>query len=285
MKPAPFAFHAPVEFEECLTLLSEFHDDAALLAGGQSLVPMMRFRLAQPGHVISIQNLKSLSAIRHTDRALFIGAGVTYRQTERSTEVASACPALQKAIQLIATPLVRSRGTLGGNLCNADPASELPAVALVMDAKFHLRSTRGSRVVAAADFFSGPYMTARESDEILTEVEFPIRPISERFAIKEYSRLPGGFPMSGVAIALTRGQSTELGSVAIASFGVQSVQMRVPSAEAVLASRGYTADAISAAEEALAGGLKTHGDQFCSVDYRKSLTRTLFRRAVREACE
>lgn len=284
MKPAPFVYHSPKSLEECLKLLAEYGDDAALIAGGQSLVPLMRFRLAQPAHVISLRDLDSpLSSIRRRNDTLSIGARVTYSGVQQSAEVASACPALPQAIDLVATPAVRTRGTVCGNLINADPASELPAVALMMDARFRLCSVAGERVIAAADFFLGPFMTARRSDEILTEVEFPLRPADERFVIKEVTRQRGGFALAGVAVAFTRGAGTDLRSVAIGCFGVHSVQIRIPDAEAILQARGYAPQAISAAADSIDGAITPHADPFASVAYRRSATRTLFQRAIDEA--
>jgi carbon-monoxide dehydrogenase medium subunit len=284
MKPAPFFYHAPATLDECLHLLTEFGDEAALLAGGQSLIPLMRFRLAQPANVISIRGIGGpLSCIRSTGDGVAIGASVTYTAVQRSTEVSSACPGLSTAIELVATPAVRTRGTVCGNLCQADPASELPAMALIMEARFRLRSLTGERVVAADDFFLGPYMTARRSDEILTEVEFRNRPATESVVIKEVTRLRGGFPLAGVAIALTRGDGTNLRSVLIGCFGVHSTQVRAREAEAVLEAQGYTADGIAAAADALDRAIEPHSDPFASVAYRRSATRTLLKRAIDEA--
>lgn len=286
MKPAPFVYHAPATMDECLHLLAEFGDDAALIAGGQSLIPLMRFRLAQPANVIAIRGIAGpLSSILRSGDRLVLGACVKYAAVQRSAEVSSACPALAKAIELVATPAVRSQGTVCGNLCHADPASELPAVALMLGARFHLQSLAGERVLAASDFFLGPYMTARRSDEILTGVEFPIRPDAERFVIKEVSRLRGGFPLAGVAVALTRTAGKDLRSVAIGCFGVHAIQIKVPAAEAILEAQGCTAEAIAAAADALGRAIEPHSDPFASAAYRRSATRTLFKRAMHEACE
>ena len=284
MKPAPFLYYAPSTLDKCVELLSEFGDEAALLAGGQSLIPLMRFRLAQPAHVIAIRGIGGLlSSIRVTEGGVSIGASVTYAAVQRSAEIFSACPGLPKAIELVATPAVRSRGTVCGNLSQADPASELPAMALLMGARFHLQSRAGERVLAAEDFFLGPYMTARRGDEILTEVTFPRRPAAERFVIKEVTRLRGGFPMAGVAVAFTRGAGTSLRSVSIGCFGVHAKQIRPREAEAVLEAAGFTADAIAAAADAIDRAIEPSSDSFASAVYRRSALRTLFKRALDEA--
>jgi carbon-monoxide dehydrogenase medium subunit len=284
MKPAPFCYHAPATLDECLDLLARFGDEAALLAGGQSLIPLMRFRLAQPAHVISIRGIGgSLSSICSTASGVAIGASVTYTAVQRSAEVLSACPGLPKAIELVATPAVRTRGTVCGNLSHADPASELPAMALIMGARLRLRSSTGERVIAADDFFLGPYMTARRSDEILTEVEFPNRPADESVVVQEVTRLRGGFPLAGVAVALTRGDGNSIRSALIGCFGVHSKQIRVREAEAVLKAQGYTAEGLAAAADALDGAIEPHSDPYASTAYRRSASRTLLKRAVDDA--
>jgi aerobic carbon-monoxide dehydrogenase medium subunit len=286
MKPAPFHYHAPATLDECLGLLAQYGDDAVLLAGGQSLVPILRFRVVQPAHIIAIRGIAGdLRSIRKSDDGLAIGASVTYIAVQRSPDVLAACPGLPDAIDLVAHPAIRTRGTVCGNLCQADPASELPALALIMDARFRLRSLKGERVVAAADYFVGPYETVRRSDEILVEVVFPRRPAGEKVVVKEVTRLRGGFPMAGVAIALTRGEGTNLRSAAVACFGVHFKQIRVPEAEAALKTKGCTAEGITAAADAIDRAIDPSGDAFASAEYRRSATRSLFRRAIEEACE
>ena len=283
MKPAPFSYHAPSTLDECLDLLSEFGDDAAVLAGGQSLNSLMRFRLAQPAHVVSIGKIgEPLSSIRMTDEGVSIGARMTYSAIQRSPDVKAACPGLPVAIDLIATPPVRTRGTACGNLSHADPASELPAVALLLDARFRLRSHKGERVLPAEEFFRGPYMTARRPDELLVEVIFPRRPTGETFVIKEVTRIRGGFPLAGVAIVFSKADGTKLNAVRIGCFGVNSRQIRVKDAEAILEAQGFSDDALAAACEAIDGAIEPYADPFASVEYRRSATRTLFMRAMSE---
>lgn len=284
MKPARFFYHAPSTLDECLHLLSKYGDEAALLAGGQSLVPLMRFRLAQPANVISIRGIGGpLSSIQSSEVRVLIGASVTYSTVQRSAAVISACPGLPKAIELVATPAVRTRGTVCGNLCQADPASELPAIALIMEARFHLRATSGERVVEANEFFLGPYTTARRNDEILTGVEFQKRSADERVVVNEVARLHGGFPLSGVAVTLTPGEGTNLRSVSIGCFGVHPTAVRAREAEAVLEEQGYTADGIAAAADALDRAIEPHSDPFASAAYRRAVTRILFKRVIDEA--
>jgi CO/xanthine dehydrogenase FAD-binding subunit len=283
MKPAAFEYHAPSTIDDCTSLLAQLGDDAALLAGGQNLLPLMRFRLAQPASVIAIRGIAGLQSLEEQDGGVGIGAAVTYRQIERSQIVRDLAPGLPRAIELIATPPVRTRGTVCGNLCHADPASELPAVALVLGVRFHLRSRDGTRIVDAADFFLGPYTTARRPDEILERVTFPKRPPNERFAIQEVTRQRGGYPLAGVALALTRGEGQRVLSVAIACFGVHGTPLRLAASEAALRTLGLGEDGVESAVEALSRAVEPHGDAFGSAEYRRSAAGTLLRRALKEA--
>lgn len=284
MKPPPFDYHVPATVEECLGLLSHYGDDAVLLSGGQSLMPLMRLRLTQPGHVVSLRGIEGpLRAIRIEGDCLVIGARVTYAEVEQSDVARKACPGLAKAIALIATPAVRNRGTVCGNLCHADPASELPALALALGARLRLSSQSGERVVAAEEFFLGPYTTERRGDEMLTEIILPVCSAADVFAIREVTRLRGGFPMAGVAVALTRASGTTLRAAAVACFGVNAVQIRVPGAEAALVQLGCTPVGIAAAANALDQAIEPHDDPFASVEYRRAATRALLRQAVEEA--
>jgi len=283
MKPPVFTYHRPATLDECVGMLSELGDDAALIAGGQNLVPLMRFKLAQPPHVISIAGFASdLPGIQPAGDRLAVGASVTYRHAERSRLVGEMAPSLPTTIELIATPAVRTRGTICGNLCQADPASELPAVALLLDGQFHLRSSSGERVVPAREFLLGPYTTARRPDEILTDVRFRARGANERFVIQEVTRQRGGFPMAGVAAALTV-EAGKVRTAAIACFGVHSTALRVSEAEACLQSLGLTDEAIDEAAAAVARAVDPHADTFASAEYRRSAVCTLLKRVLRQA--
>jgi carbon-monoxide dehydrogenase medium subunit len=283
MKPAPFVYHRPSSLQECAELLAEFDGEAAILAGGQSLLPMMRFRLAQPAHLVSIAGLtEELSGIRQTDEALIVPASVTYVDAQRSPMVAKSLPGLPNVLKLIATPAVRSRGTICGNLCQADPASELPAFSLIMDARFRLVSVSGERLVPASEYFVGPYVTVRRTDEFLAAVEFPIRPKNEIVSTLEVTRLAGGFPMAGLTMAATCSPERVLRKVALACFGVNPVQIRLHEAEKAIEERRPSERDLLRAEEAVDAAISPHGDAFASPGFRRSLIHTLFRRAVDE---
>lgn len=284
MKPAPFTYHTPSSVEECVQLLADHSFDSVVLSGGQSLIPLMRFRLAQPEHVISIRNVFGSSpGIRRTDNSTIISAGVTYSEIECHADIVEALPQLIRTIELVAYPGIRNRGTLIGNLCQADPASELPALALLFDAKFKCVSVAGERIVDAADFFLGPYTTARQDDELVVEVEFPDRPEGERFSINEVTRLRGGFPMAGVALSFLSEQDGSCRNAAIACFGVNYKQTRLPQAEAALNNLGVTPEGVAEAAKAIDGDISPHTDPYASETYRRKALKALFIRSIEEA--
>ena len=174
MKPAPFEYHVPGTATEAVTLLAELGDEAKVLAGGQSLIPMLALRLAVFDHLVDIGRVAELKGIERRNGALWIGAGTTDAAVERSSEVAAAVPLLAHATPLIGHFQIRNRGTLGGSIAHADPAAEYPAVALALDATMHVVSPDGQRTIAAADFFDGLWSTTLEPDELLVGVSFPI---------------------------------------------------------------------------------------------------------------
>lgn len=284
MKPPVFNYHVPGSVSECLHALAEYGEDCVVLAGGQSLIPLLRVRMAQPKHVVSLRNLrKELSYARETARGIAIGACMTYASAQRSEIVKARCPCLFDVIGLIATPAVRSRGTLCGNVCNADPASELPALALLLNARFKLVSVAGERTVDAENYFIAPYTTARRSDELLLEVDIPATQPNEKIVVKEISRLRGGFPMAGIGIVLINGASAIERSARVVCFGAHPIQMRATNAERELTEHGFGAKGIAAASNALAREIEPHSDVFASEEYRRSVAQELLKRAVEEA--
>jgi carbon-monoxide dehydrogenase medium subunit len=209
VKPPIFQYSSPTTVPDAVALLVEHaDDDARVLAGGQSLVPLMNFRLAHPGFLVDLRRVAGLDAIRMDGDVLVIGAMVRQAAAERSAEVAMAAPLLAEALGHVAHPPIRNSGTVVGSIAHADPAAELPAVALAMDAEMTAVGPRGERRIPAADFFHGPFTTALDSDEILTEVRFPGFPGGHAFV--EFSRTHGNFAVVGVAalVAVTDGRVT-----------------------------------------------------------------------------
>lgn len=206
MKPAAFAWHAPEELEAALALKAVHGGEARFLAGGQSLVPAMNFRVAQPAVLVDLNRIVTLDRLDFAeDGTLVIGAMCRYRRIERDAGVLRRLPLLAEALAEVAHPQIRTRGTLAGNLCHADPASEMPAVMLALDARFVLRRQGGEREVAARNFFLGPLATALAEDEILAEIHIPALPPGTGTAFLEVARRRGDYAMMGVAVVLQRG--------------------------------------------------------------------------------
>ncbi len=198
MKPPPFSYAAPTTLAEAVGLLTEHAEaEPRVLAGGQSLIPLMNFRLAKPGYLIDLRNVTGLSGIRREGDVLVIGAMTRMSELERSHEVAVAAPLLAEAVGLVAHAPVRNSGTIGGSLAHADPAAELPAVALASDAELVAAGPAGSRRIPAAEFLRGPFSTDLAPDEILTEVRLPVWPGGHAFV--EFSRIHANFAVVGVA--------------------------------------------------------------------------------------
>ncbi len=278
MKPPPFSYAAPTTLDEAVGLLTEHAEaEARVLAGGQSLIPLMNFRLAKPGFLVDLRNVAGLSGIRRDGEVLVIGAMTRMSELERSPEVAVAAPLLAEAVGFIAHTPVRNSGTIGGSLAHADPAAELPAVALASDAELLASGPAGARRIPAAQFLRGPFSTALAPDEILTEVRLPVWHGGHAFT--EFSRIHANFAVVGVA-ALVELDGDRIGRAALAVTGVAPTAIRATAAERALV--GAAADATTVAEAARAAldGLAPVGDLHASGETRISLARTYLRRAL-----
>jgi CO/xanthine dehydrogenase FAD-binding subunit len=203
MKPAPFDYHVPDSLERALDLLHEYGDQAKLLAGGQSLVPAMNFRVAQPAVLIDLNRVFELSYIREEDSLLRIGAMTRERQLELDPLISKSLPLLDEAMPNVAHPQIRNRGTLGGSLANADPAAELPVIMLALEARLKARSTSGERWIDARDFFTGMFSTDLAPDEILVEIELPVSPPRTGWSFMEVAPRAGDYALMGLAALVT----------------------------------------------------------------------------------
>jgi carbon-monoxide dehydrogenase medium subunit len=281
VKPAVFAYHDPRTTAEVLDVLGEFGDDAALLSGGQSLMPMMNLRLAQPGHVIDLNQVNELAYIREDGDVVAFGAMTRHATAERSADVARALPLLAQAIPNIAFPSIRARGTIGGSIAHADPNAELACAAVALEATIVLASARGRREVPAESFFKGAYTTDRASDELLVEVRFPITPgLSCDFG--EYARKQGDFALVLVGVVLDIAGST-CRKARVALGGVGPTAMRARKAEAALEGREVE-DSVLAEAAALAAAEADPGsDIHASAAYRRRLVEVEVRRALTRA--
>jgi CO/xanthine dehydrogenase FAD-binding subunit len=285
MKPAKFEYDDPHTEEEALDLLAQYGEGCKVLAGGQSLVPLMNFRLARPERLIDINGVDSLAHIRHDDGRLIIGAMTRHTQLEHSSEVAEWWPLLTEAVGWVGHSQIRNRGTVGGSAAHADPAAELPAAFAALDAKFHVRSKRGSRVLGWKAFFISEFTTALQPDEMLTAVEVPLPVPSTGTAFVEYARRHGDFALGGAAVAVTLGLDGRCEKAAIALLSAGPAPVRAHAAEHLL--RGGALDAVSirAASVEAVKGLHPTSDLHGSSEYRIGLLRTMTERALTKAAE
>ncbi|MGD0244778.1 MAG: xanthine dehydrogenase family protein subunit M [Streptosporangiaceae bacterium] len=278
MKPPPFDYAAPSTLDEAIRLLTEHAEaEARVLAGGQSLIPMMNFRLAKPGYLVDLRRVAGLAGIRREGDRLIIGAMTRMAEVERSAEVAVAAPLVTEAIGLVAHTPVRNSGTVGGSLAHADPAAELPAVALALDAELVAAGPGGTRTIPAAEFFTGPYSTALAPEEILTEVRLPVWPGGHAFV--EFSRIHANFAVVAVA-ALVDLDGDRIRRAAVALAGVAATPVRARSAERALVGSPGDAETIRGAARAAVADLSPSGDLHASAESRLSLAQTYLRRGL-----
>lgn len=284
MKPASFDHLLPASLAEALEMLNAHAPDARVLAGGQSLVPMMNFRLARPTVLVDLNKIPELAYIRDAGDHLAIGAMTRERSIENSDLVRRATPLLHDATLHIGHLPIRSRGTIGGSISNADPAAEYPATVLALEATLIAQSVRGERAIPAASFFDGVMTTTLEPDEILTEIRVPKAPPGSGAALVEISRRHGDFALAGVAaqIALDGDRVTD---IQLAACGVGPGPIRLTEAEDVLRDGGLSAEALAAAGRAASNAADPDGDVHATADYRRKMAGVMTRRAVEKAAD
>ena len=286
MKPAPFAYHAPDTLEEALALLAEHGEDAKALAGGQSLIPVLNFRLARPAVLVDLNGIAELAGIaRAPDGGLRVGAMTRQREAERSGLVAAAAPLIAEAMPHIAHPQIRNRGTVGGSLAHADPAAELPALALALEARFRLRRRAGERWLEARDFYTGLFATALAPDELLVEIEIPPLPDGAGCAFEEAARRHGDYALVGVAVVLALDAGGVCRTARIACINAGPGPLRATQAEAVLSGQRVDAALVRAAAEAVAHDIQPTSDVHATAAYRRHLAGVLTGRALRRALQ
>ena len=281
MKPAPFEMHLPTSVSEVVALLDEHGDLAKPIAGGQSLVPMMSLRLASFEHLIDLNGVSELNQVSVSGDSLRIGAMVRQSTAEHDPQIVKSAPLVAKAIPHIGHFQIRNRGTVGGSIAHADPSSELPAVALALDATVEAVGPNGSREIAAKDFFVSTWETSLIDGEILTGVRFPIWSGKCGFVVEEVARRHGDFALVGVAAAV-QVDGSKVTKVAIALFGVGGTPVRASEAEQALIAGGISAD-LDAVGKLAATNLAPSDDVHASGDYRKSVAATIVARAIAKA--
>jgi aerobic carbon-monoxide dehydrogenase medium subunit len=284
MKPAPFEYHAPDTVSDVVALLAEHGDEIKPLAGGQSLVPMLALRLTRFEHLVDLNRVDELHGIQRDNGTLTVGATTRQATIERS-ELAQTVPLLARAAPLIGHFQIRNRGTVGGSLAHADPAAELPAVALALDAQLEVATAAGRRAVPAADFFVGTWTTSLEPDELLTAVKFPIWDGRCGFVVDEVARRAGDFALAGVTTALQVDSRGAIERVAIALFGMASTAVRAPAAEAALIGSQPDPAALQEAAQLAVRDLDPPDDVHASSTYRRSVGAHLVERSLTQALD
>lgn len=282
MKPAPFTLHSPATIDEAIALLAEF-EDVKVLAGGQSLVPVLNMRLATPAHLVDINRISELAAIDVSDDRVRVGAIVRHSELEHDTAAHQALPLLRQALEWVAHPAIRNRGTTVGSIAHADPSGEMPAVLALTGGSVRVRSVRGERIIASEDFFVGPMESVLEPDELVLDVDFPLFPAGTITGYHELARRSGDYALAGVAIALTTDASGPHGSIVAARASFVSVTDCPDVLDLGPIVAGRQLHEIGTTElEAIAAAARAHvepvDDIHASADYRRHLTGTLCRR-------
>ena len=283
MKPAPFRHYAPTTVEEAVALLARLApQDGRVLAGGQSLVPTMAFRLARPAHLVDINGIAALGRLAVEDGKLAIGACVRHAAFHRPPVDGPLGALMSKVVRHIAHYPIRTRGTFCGSIANADPASEWCTVAVALGAEMVARSARGTRVIAAKEFFAGIMTTALAEDELLTEVRLPVLPAGTRVGFYEFSRRAGDFAIA-MALATFRVEDGKIIAPRIAVGGAEPHPRRIGDAEQDLAGQVSGPEAFAAAAERAAAAVDPMEDVNNTAQYRRDLVRTVVRRALEQA--
>ncbi len=285
MKPAPFEYYAPETIEEALSLLAKHGYDAKVLAGGQSLIPMMNFRLVQPSILVDLNRIAALGYIRTgEDGGLRIGAMTRHRQVETSPLAAKRAPLVHAAMSKIAYPQVRTRGTFGGSISHADPSAELPALSLALNGKFRLRRQDGERWVPASEFFLGLFTTALEADELLVEASLPPMPPRSGWSLQEVARRPHDFALMGVAAVVTLNEQGVCTEARLVFISAGDRPMAAERAAETLKGQAPAPEVLrEAAEIASSQEIDPSSDIHATAEFRRHLANVLTRRALEQA--
>ncbi len=279
MKPPKFEYHAPKSLDEAVAALGRYGGDAKVLAGGQSLMPLLNFRLARPAALVDLNRIDSLAYIREQDGQVRLGAMTRQRTIEFSPVVAQRLPLLKEATRWVGHLPIRTRGTIGGSIAHADPSAEYPAVLAALEGEVVARGAKGERVIRAADLFQTYLTTNLAPDEILTEVRLPAMPAGAGYALEEFARRHGDFAIVGIAAIVVReGQRCKLARLATAGAGPVPVRLRA--AEEILEREGLGEAAIEAAARRATELVDPDADIHASADYRRHLAGVLTKRAL-----
>jgi aerobic carbon-monoxide dehydrogenase medium subunit len=283
MKLPPFEYSCPEKLTEAVALLAAHGGEAKALAGGQSLVPMLAFRVAAPSLIVDLRKLAELQRIGIAANGVTLGAMVRWRQILENAELRTAHPLLAAAIAHVAHYQIRNRGTVGGSLAHADPAAELPCIAVTCDAKIAAIRTNGARTIPAADFFRGPLVTALLPDELISEVRLPSWPPDRRFGFAEFARRSGDFALAGAALFYDQDENGKARNAHVGAIGAAERPVRLKSAEEALNGRVVDEQTIAASAAAASAAADPPDDIHASAAYRRVLVGTLVERALRSA--
>jgi CO/xanthine dehydrogenase FAD-binding subunit len=285
MKPAPFEYYDPTTVDEALDLLAKYGDECKVLAGGQSLVPLMNFRLARPGRIVDLNGIGELAHISMADGQISIGAMTRHATLEHSSEVEARCGLLTQAVGWVGHSQIRNRGTVGGSAAHADPAAELPAAFAALDATFSVQSKRGSRRLGWKEFFMSEFTTALEPDELLVAVDVPTTVPGVGTAFVEFARRHGDFALGGAAVTLSLSREGRCAGVSIALLAAGSAPVRAAAAEQLLMGAALDAPTIGAASALAVKGLHPTADIHGSSEYRLGLLKVMTERALSQATQ
>jgi carbon-monoxide dehydrogenase medium subunit len=283
MKLPPFEYACPTTLPEAVQLLASRDGDAKAIAGGQSLMPMLAFRLAQPALLVDLRKLGDLRGIRISEKGVTLGALVRWREIEDDDRLDTAHPLLKAAIAHVAHYQIRNRGTVGGSIAHADPAAEMPGIALTCDAEIAVVGKAGARVFQAADFFQGALTTALTPDEIIVEIRLPAWPKGRRWGFQEFARRRGDFAMAAAAVFYDQDASGKAVNAHVGVIGVADRPRRLPSVEAVLNGQVIDEATIATAEAATHAAVDPQDDIHASAAYRRALVGTMVERALKRA--
>ena len=285
MKPAAFDYAVPATLAEAVALLAQHGGEAKAISGGQSLMPMLNFRLTSPAMLVDLRRISELHGVDIQLAGTRLGARTRWCDIEKSSALAAAQPLLCAAIAHVAHYQVRNRGTVGGSIVHADPAAEMPGLSVALDAQLRLVGAKGERMVPASEFFTGPLSTVIESDEVLVEVLLPAWPAARRWGFQEFARRRGDYALAGAAVWYDLDSNGSIINAHIAIIGASDRPRRLPTVESVLNGRKPDAASFAAAAQATSAAVDPMTDVHASAEYRRALAGTMVERALSDAAQ
>jgi carbon-monoxide dehydrogenase medium subunit len=285
MYPASFEYHRAGSVDEAVALLGQYGEDAKLLAGGHSLIPLLKLRFARPGHLIDVRKIPGMAGVREESNAIVIGAGTTHRQLATSSVLWSRLPIVAEAAAIIGDPLVRNMGTIGGSLAHADPGADLPAVMLAVSAEIMLVGPTGRRSVKADDFFIGLLETAIKPNEVLTEIRVPVPGARTGGAYEKFPHPASRYAVVGAAAVVRLAEASVVASARVAITGLGTRAVRAVGVEQAVTGRAPSDSTVTTAAARAAEGVEMRADSGLEADYRRELAAVFVKRALLRAVE